>query len=397
MKICFIGSVYPRSHEDSEVPWLRKTVKYLRESGHDVLLFVPSFRGLKSHEIDGCRVVRFRYFFAPWETLTHDEGAPNKIHKFHYKLMTVLYVFFGTIGLIRLHLREKFDVLHVHWPFPHGLFGFAAARFCGTKVVLNFYTADLKLAERFPLFKYFLRYFIRRADRVVAISGFAAGLVRTYWERDITIIPYGTTVKPLEKAPVPQNNHRILSVGRMIERKGFRYLIEAMPLLLEKWPDASLTIAGGGPIRDDLVALSKSLGVGRRVSLPGKIAQEILENLFAECQVFVLPSIVDSNGDTEGLGVVLIEAMTYYKPVIGTEIGGIVDIIIPEKTGLLIPQRDARALAHAAGRIFSDLALTEKLVSQGYAHIQSNFSWPSVIGRFNSVYESLRSPPRSPA
>jgi len=389
MKICFIGSVYPRSHEDSEVPWLRKTVNLLREAGHNVAVYVPSFRGLRSHEIDGCPVKRFRYFFARWETLTHDEGAPNKIHRFHYKFIMVFYFFFGTVGLIRFHRREKFDILHVHWPAPHALFAFFASMVCKTKIVLSFYTASLMLVKRFPFVKYLLRFFIRRADRVIAISTFTKNLVKDIYDCPITIIPYGTTISPKSEVPPLVPNRKILSVGRMIERKGFRYLIHAMPMVLNEWPDASLTIVGGGPVREDLIALCKSLGIEKQVSLPGKIPQEALEQLFAECNVFVLPSIVDKRGDTEGLGVVLIEAMTYHRPVIGTDIGGIVDIVINNETGLLVRQRDPQALADAIDAIFSDPENAKRMAENGYHHAQSQFSWQSVIKKFDAVYSSL--------
>ena len=389
MKICFIGSVYPRNHEDSEVPWLRKTVNLLREKGHEIVVYVPSFRGLKSHEIDGCRVRRFRYFFAPLETLTHDEGAPNKIHKFHYKIIMLFYFLFGTIGLMQLHRKEKFDVLHVHWPAPHALFAFFASLVCKTKIILNFYTSSLMLVKRFPFVKHLLCFFIKRADKIIAISTFTQDLVKDIYDRSIAIIPYGTTISPKGKLPPLEPNHRILSVGRIIERKGFAYLINAMPIILEKWPDAKLTIAGGGPLRERLIGLCKYLKIEESVSLPGKVSQRVLENLFSECNVFVLSSIIDSKGDTEGLGVVLIEAMTYCKPVIGTDIGGITDIIINNKTGLLVPQRDPGAIAQAVSAIFSNHNNSQKLALSGFDYIQSNFSWSTVINRFNAIYKSL--------
>ncbi len=389
MKICFVVSVYPRHHEDSEVPWLRRTVNYLREAGHDIVVFAPSFLGLKSHTIDGCRVERFRYFFAPLETLTHDEGAPNKIHKFHYKIITLFYIFSGIINLTLFHRRERFDALHVHWPAPHALFAYGAAACRRTRIILTFYTADVMLVKRFPFVKYFLRWFIRHAHSVIGISSFTKKLVTDICERPVHIIPYGTAISERREFPPFEPNHKILSVGRVIERKGFAYLIKAMPLILQRWPDATLTIAGGGPLREELVGLTKTLALETCVFLPGKIPQDTLEKLFEECNVFVLSSIIDSKGDTEGLGVVLIEAMTLRKPVVATGIGGIVDIVEDKKTGLLVPQRDPAALAEAVSSIFSNHAEAQRIAARGYEHIQNNFSWPSVIRRFNNVYASL--------
>jgi len=389
MKICFISSVFPRSESDSEVPWLRILVKRLRERGNDISVYVPSFRGLKSHTIEGIPVRRFRYFFAPWETLTHDEGAPNKIHKFHYKVMSVLYIMAGTLGLLRLHAKERFDVLHVHWPFPHGIFAFVARILTPAKIALTFYGADMLLIRKYGFVKHFLRYFIKRADAVIAISSFTGNEVRAVYDRPMHIVPYGTTISPKSSLPAHTPGHSVLSVGRMIERKGFPYLVQAMPLVIAKYPDASLTIVGGGPMHAELVALRDSLGLGASIDLPGKITNEELENRFASADVFALPSIVDSKGDTEGLGVVIIEALTYGKPVVATDIGGIVDIIEPGVTGLLVPQRDPRALAKAIIQTFADPAQARQYAQAGLAHVQRNFSWENIVAKMESIYAGL--------
>jgi glycosyltransferase involved in cell wall biosynthesis len=388
MKICFVTSVFPRHPDDLEVPWLRILVKRLRAKGHDIRIFVPSFRGLKSHAIDGIPVKRFRYFFAPWETLTHDEGAPNKIYKLHYKIISVFYILAGTLGLIRFHAKERFDILHVHWPFPHGIFGFVARMLVRSKIVLTFYGADMLLVKKYSFVKHFLRYFIKHADSVIAISSFTGKEVKAVYDRPLHIIPYGTAIALKTDLPPHTPGHRILSVGRMIERKGFAYLINAMPRVLATYPDARLTIAGGGALHADLVSLRDSLGLQQSVDLPGKVPNETLENLFASCDVFVLPSIIDSKGDTEGLGVVILEALTYSKPVIATEIGGIVDIVQHNKTGLLVPQKDPQALADAICAILSDPARSKALVAKGIRHIREHFSWENIVATYLSLYDS---------
>ncbi len=388
MKICFVVSTYPRDHNDLEVPWLRETVNRLREQGHDIIIYAPSYKGLHTHKIDGCRVYRFRYFFAPFETLTHDEGAPNKLHKFHYKIIMLFYIFCGTIGLMGFHFKEKFDILHVHWPAPHGLFAFFASLVRKTKIVLSFYTASLMLVKKFPFVRHFLKFFIKHANEIIAISNFTSKLASDiYSEKPIHIIPYGTTVSPKTSIDMLKPNHHIFSMGRMVERKGFEYLIRAMPEILSQWPDAKLTIAGGGALQNDLISLTQSLKIEKSVSIPGKVSDEERERLFMSCNVFVLPSIIDSKGDTEGLGVVLLEAMTCFKPVVGSNVGGITDIIIPEKSGILVPQKDPKAIANAVHLIFSEHEMAKKLAVSGYEYIQGAFSWESVTKKFNDVYK----------
>lgn len=388
MKICHICSVFPRSDADTEVPWFRRTIRLQVEQGHDVTVFVPSFKGLKSHTIDGkITVKRWRYFPSRWEDLTHDEGGPNKIHKFRYKFITLFYIFFGCINIALFHSKEKFSILHVHWPFPHGLFSSFATLFCKAKVVMSFYGAELLLVNRFSFVKWFLRYFIKHTDEVIAISKFTGKTVTDIYNRPIHIIPYGTTIEPDLSHSTYSPSRHIFSVGRMIERKGFIYLIEAIPEVLKQFPDAKLTITGGGPVREQLIKRVNELNLQNSVNLPGKVPNETLEQLFTEGDIFVCPSIIDKNGDTEGLGVVMIEAMTYNKPVIATDVGGIPDIIVPGLSGILVEQKSSLALANAIIDLLKDPVKMVQLGKMGNEFAAKQFSWKRIISLIDGVYE----------
>jgi glycosyltransferase involved in cell wall biosynthesis len=389
MKICYVGSVFPRSNDDTEVPWLRKTVSLLIEQGHEITVFVPSFRGLKSHTIDGITVKRFRYFFAKWEDVTHDEGGPNKVHKLHYKIISAFYILSGSIQLAILHRKEKFDILHVHWPFPHGFLSTFAMMFHKTKVILNFHGACLLLAQRFPYVRWFLKCFIEKADAVIVNSSFTGKKVTDIYNRPIHVIPYGTTVIPktTERKTVP--GQHIFCVGRMIERKGFKYLIDAMPQVVKEFPGVTLTLAGGGPVRELLLQQVNNLQLQKNVNLPGKVSAEELERLFSQADMFILPAIVDKNGDTEGLGVVLIEAMTYKMPVIASNVGGIPDVIIPGTSGILVEQKDPSALADAIVDLLKNPQKMQKIGQLGNTYISKEFSWKRVIGEIESLYEKV--------
>lgn len=386
MKICYVGSVYPRSQNDTEVPWLRKTVNLLVREGHEITVFVPSFRGLKTHKIDGVTVKRFRYFPAKWEDLTHDEGGPNKIHKMHYFLMSALYILSGSIQLAMLHKKEKYDILHVHWPFPHGIMSVFAKLFCKTRIVLNFHGAELLLVKRFGFVKWFLKYFIKNADAVIVNSSFTGKKVTDIFDREINVIPYGTTIEPLSDMNKKHYGRHVFAVGRMIERKGFRYLIEAMKSVVDKFPDATLVIAGGGPVRDDLLRQVKELSLENSVSLPGKVPEETLKKYFSDADMFVLPAIVDKNGDTEGLGVVLVEAMTYKLPVIASRVGGIPDVIVPGISGVLVEEKNPKALSDAIIELLGNPDEMANTGEKGFEFISKNFSWEKVIGDIGALY-----------
>lgn len=394
MKICIVGSVFPRSPNDSEVPWHRETIRRCRERGYDVRVYVPSFRGMGDHTVDGIPVTRFRYCPAFLETLTHDEGAPNKVHKFHYKIVALSYIALGTLGLIRLHLREHFDIIHVHWPFPHALFGYAAVRLSPARMVLNFHGASLLMARKFGFVAPFLRFFIGRADAVVVNSGFTAQQVKALCPREVHTIPYGTTLSPKPAVEPPENTRLVLAVGRLIERKGLEYLVRAFPTVVERFPGARLCIVGGGPLQPRLQQIVQGLDMAGHVTLTGKVPQADLERYFARCEMFVLPAVVDSRGDTEGLGVVLIEALSYGKPVIGTNVGGIPDIIVDGKTGLLVESRQPQVLAEAICRILSDKKLAARLADEGYRHVQRIYDWERIVNALCGLYDSLAGPSR---
>jgi glycosyltransferase involved in cell wall biosynthesis len=390
MKVCHVVSVFPRFADDTEVPWLRQTLIRQRRRGMDAVVFAPSFRGCRSHEIDSVPVYRFRYFFKNFETLTHDEGAPNKIHKFHYKIITVSYILSGILHLIRFHRKERFDILHVHWPFPHGLLGVAARFFTPAKIVLTFYGADLLLMRRFGFVKAFLDWFIRTADAVIAISSFTAAEVKTIRDCTVDIIPYGTTISARRPdSDTVENGKMVLAVGRMIERKGFRYLVEAAPMIHEAHPDAHIWIVGGGPLLSDLNEFVNRSGCADYVHLPGKVSSERLEQFFAGCSIFVSPAIVDSNGDTEGLGVVIIEALSYRKPVVASNVGGIGDVVIDGETGLLVKQKEPRELADAVSSLLDTPPRGAALAQRGFDHVSHTFSWERIIDRMSTVYDTV--------
>ncbi len=136
----------------------------------------------------------------------------------------------------------------------------------------------------------------------------------------------------------------------------------------------------------------RQLGLNGRVVMPGRVPEPDLHRAFHEANVLVLPSIVDKRGDTEGLGVVLIEAMAYRIPVIGSAIGGITDIISDGKTGLLVPPEDPAAIAAAIERIATDPALAERLALAGSQRVRERFGWDAIIAAWQECYAAARQP-----
>jgi glycosyltransferase involved in cell wall biosynthesis len=373
------------------VPWLRESVNRIAARGHYVTVIAPSYAGSKNHFIDGVEIRRFRYAPARWEKLTHGEGAPNKLKKNPFlKLLALTYLVAGVYAVWKTCCRERVDVLHVHWPFPHGLMACGPAWLNGVKVVSSCHSAEIALAAQSKLSTWLLANSLHRSDAVTANSSHTARLVHSISGINAEVIPYGATVRIDEQQASEGEGEPplLLFSGRLIQRKGVDFLIRAMPQILAK-RKVRLVITGDGHSRGQWETLSRRLGVSDAVEFAGFVSNERLSRLFRTCTVYVHPAIYDDRGDTEGLGVVLIEALRNRKPVVASQVGGIVDVIKDAETGLLVPEKDCDALAAAVLRLLEDPALARRLGEQGYVYAAEFFDWDRITDRLEAVYRRV--------
>lgn len=386
MKICVMTSVYAFSDTNRNGSFLVESTKHLVARGHEVHVFAPSYEGLASHSVHGVPVYRFRYFFRRWEHLTHGQGAPNRIRNPLYLGIALCYVVSGLIHACRFCRRQRFDVIHVHWPFPHGLWGYAAGTWSRTPVVLTFHGAELLLSRRFKFVTYFLRHAAKHAKHLFCNSTYTARQVGALTDQPVEVLPFGCTVdaRPAEKDPGKAVKD-ILFVGRLIRRKGLDTLLQALPRIGGQIP-VTLHVVGDGPMAEAWRTLARRLGVESKVVFHGVLSNAELERRYSSADVFVLPAIVDDRGDTEGLGVVLIEALSFGVPVVASDVGGIGDIVIHDRTGLLVPAGDVEALAQAVHQILAQPDRSKQLAEEGLKHVQRYFDWRNITERLIDAY-----------
>ncbi len=179
----------------------------------------------------------------------------------------------------------------------------------------------------------------------------------------------------------------ILAVGRLVEKKGFSYLIEATRLLIDGGHDVRLRIIGGGELRDALQSQIDAAGLQERVTLLGARPQEELIGLYREATVFALPSIVLENGDRDGIPNVLVEAMRLGLPVVSTAVSGIPELVKDGETGLLVPPRDTVALSSALARLLTDADLRTRLTAQAAQHVTAAFDLAANAARLRALFE----------
>ena len=224
----------------------------------------------------------------------------------------------------------------------------------------------------------------RRAACVVACNGDAAAELRPTGAR-VELVPHGVDLSRFDPAPVPETEPlRLLAVGRLIPKKGFEVLLEAIADLSGP---VRLRIVGEGPLRERLEAAVAEAGLASNVTLGGAATHRELPGAYAEAHAVVVPSVEDADGDRDGLPNVVLEAMASGRPVIASAIAAIPSAIRDGATGLLVPAGDPLALRAALERLRDDPRLRARMGNAGRALVERRFDLGRCTERMRSCLE----------
>jgi colanic acid/amylovoran biosynthesis glycosyltransferase len=272
---------------------------------------------------------------------------------------------------------EKRGPLLVHAHFGvEAVYGMKLAECLGIPLVTTFHGFDATLG-RGDLLKSrkptWIQYLLRRAELCrrgslfIGVSKFIVGKLEALGVPAArTRLHYiGVDVEAFGQAPAERTSEPehlvILHVARLVEKKGTRYLLEAFARLARRHPAAELVVIGAGPLAASLALHAERLGVAARVRWLGARPHADVRQWLRRASVFCLPSCTAANGDSEGLGLVLLEAAASGVPVVATHHGGIPEAIVDGSTGYLVPERDAGALADALDALLSGATLRERM------------------------------------
>jgi glycosyltransferase involved in cell wall biosynthesis len=186
-----------------------------------------------------------------------------------------------------------------------------------------------------------------------------------------------------EKLKLTENDIVILSVQRLYPRKKLRYLIEAAGIIIKRKPNIKFILVGKGPELANLNKLAKELGIDKNIIFTGFVPENDLPNYYSACDIFVLHSTY------EAFGIVLIEAMASCKPIVSTMVGAVPEVVDHEKTGILVPPCDSKALAEAIERLIIDKELRRKMGKLGRQKAEKYYDWKSIAQRYIHLYEEL--------
>lgn len=295
-------------------------------------------------------------------------------------------IFFG----LRL-CGESYDVVHCHFGV-NGLIG-SYLKDCGfaRSLIVTFHGSDINTyPSRYGLDVY--RTLYDRADVVTVNTTFTGDKVAMNGcpREKIRVHPVGLI--PAEYADVSRDAieaHSILTVGRLVEKKGHAYMLRAVPEILASYPDAVWYVVGDGSELESLKALARELGVERSVRFLGQCANDTVKSMYCKAAAFVLPSVTASDGDMEGQGLVLQEAQYCRVPVVSTLHNGIPDGVLDGESGYLVPERDPRALADRICAIFADQGAAREMGERGHTFVADHYDVTQLSLTMKAWYSEL--------
>jgi colanic acid/amylovoran biosynthesis glycosyltransferase len=184
----------------------------------------------------------------------------------------------------------------------------------------------------------------------------------------------GVPLQPKQEAPVHMEPpYKLLALGRFVGKKGYEYLLQACKTLKDSQIDFRLTLAGDGPLRTKLTRLTRSLGLEDNVSFPGFVSHEHVSELFMETDMLLMPSVVHSSGDRDGIPTVIMESLMHRVPVVATDVAGISEVIEDGETGILIPEKNSQAIADAVTRMAKDRSIALGMAETGRDRVRKQF------------------------
>jgi phosphatidylinositol alpha-1,6-mannosyltransferase len=281
-----------------------------------------------------------------------------------------------------------FSIVHAIDPVPVGIYAFFAAKLRrlpfvitaqGTYAVAPLYNLKTSLLSRMSY---------RYADAVIAISRFTRDEVLRKAAAPVTVINHGVWLRGGKASPRKRPEHPLLlSVGRAKRRKGYHVALEAMALVRKARPDARYVIIGASDspgYAEGLRARAGQDDLRGAVEFRERVSQEELDGLYASAGVFLLPSINEGH-HFEGFGLVFLEAAAAGLPAVGTKGNGIEDAVLDGKTGVLVPQDDAPAIAAAVEKIWDDW----ERMSEDSRAFAAGRDWRDVAGEYESLYRKV--------
>lgn len=394
--VVMVASSYPRFPGDGVGSFMEPIATSVAARGHEVHMVAPWHPAITRGKLENG--VHFHFFkYAPVPALNvfgYAQGLrADTVVKGAAWVATPAALAAGWFKAMRVAQKRRATVVHAHWVIPGGLIGALAAG--GRRLVVSLHGSDVFVAERHPAIGRVARYVFGRASRVTACSDDLHQRALALGARpgDTETVPYGVDTSRFApsadaRAAIRQSlgigeRPFVFTAGRLVRKKGFDVLIDAAARLRRERPDLVVAIAGEGDLETELRTQAEGAG---DVRLLGNRSQDEIARLSAAADIVAVPSVHDEAGNVDGLPNFALEALASATPVVASRVGGLPQAIEPDVTGLLVPERDAAALAAALDRLLSDPAFATAIGGAARLAVTRSFGWDRVAERFEQAY-----------
>jgi glycosyltransferase involved in cell wall biosynthesis len=372
LRIGVLTTSYPRHPGDSAGGFVRELNRYLLRRGHEVEVLAagdPAVSSAPARDADGALVLRLP------SSLFYRGGAPDALHHGGARALAAAASFQLRLLLACARRVRRYDALISHWVVPSAL----AATLCGGRRphVAIAHSSDIHLLRRLRLTG--LGRLLSRRARLVYTSASLklAGAPGVVAPMGVTVREFAATAEERAAArhALGLTGPTVLALGRLVPVKGLAGLLTAMAAL----PEATLVVAGDGPLRPALTAQAAPLGA--RVRFVGEVAGPLRRQLLHGCDVLALPSLILPDGRTESAPLVLLEALAAGCPIVASAVGGTAELV--GDAGLLVPPQDPVALAAALQKALYDpgwSAACRRRAAQRAARFDWSVVAPAILG-----------------
>ena len=388
MRCLLVASIFPPINGGSAVVY--ETLCRFAPAGS--MLVLAPWR----HYVDGNEIVDWR---------SHDASLPYFVHRIELLRPPILEppkhslqslwrllrqdlplrikVFLEVRRLVR---KYNIDVVCIGELASISWIGIVSQRFLGCKMISYIHGEEVTTETEYRFFGRRRKKYLHRADAVVAVSQFTKDALMRLMAvpaEKITLIHNGVDTEkflPGAKSRYLIERHKlqgkqvILTVGRIVPRKGLDAVIRALPNILRQAPATHYLIVGEGHYRPVLERIVEQLGMRDHVTFAGRVAEEELADYYRTCDVFAMPNREMPDGDTEGFGLVFLEANACRKPVVGGRAGGAVEAVRDGENGLLVDGWSVDEIAEALLRLLTDSVLSERISTRGLEIAQASSS-----------------------
>lgn len=295
------------------------------------------------------------------------------------------------LDLCHLIKAEKIQILHTHG-YRANIIGLLVSALLRVPIVTTVHGWTIH-TNSVKLYEYLDRFFLRFFDKIIVVSDSikntllnsrisAHKIEKIYNTVDCEMVKNNASLNEIRKRfHLSQSDKLVGAIGRLSKEKGIDYLLSAGIEIIAKYPDVKILIIGDGPERQNLETLAKQLRISKNVIFCG--FQENVTEFYHLIDIVVLPSI------TEGLPMVLLEALTYSKPIVATRVGGIPEVITNGKTGILVEPQNPSRLAEGIIRILKNPEEANRMASEGRKLVEECFNSNDWNKKVEKIYQEI--------